>query len=644
MYKGFQFVARATVCSVTALRIFSINVKKRKDNSGIILHFLREGYNIILLQELNTLPLLPHQFSVGLDKAKIFGNVVNSRHGSAIVFGPRIAKYATSIPDDDHEGLISGAVRTLPEARALGVFSVYSPPVPTGAPAPFRDIIERHLDYHFNKYPCHIVGRDFNCVIDPALDQHGLSDPHRWPWFSGEVTYVPARLVDTFRSHYPPAQEYTRYKCARWTSESRLDYIFASPTTVAEFAVLGASIFTDYTYSIHHPVSETFQCPAPILLAKPPPTPFVYRNLNEEEKSTYTSRFLHLATWCHNAKDLVDTADADQLIPAVDSLLSQMATAFHKITSPAPKRKHVENTKRLRSLVRDTPPPSSPSFSARIAKIQDTVESLCTSSASDALRKLHRSLVRGCKMKKVVTETLCPNDMLPTVVRDPATGQLEQDPVRVAKIFGSTLQHLGGDPSFQPPPEFVDEVLTYSPYCPAPAALEAIPYVSLSASAAHLKHSKPSKSGGGDRTYNYLVHLAPEPIKNFFHQILNRFLNSPMPHHTFASSTNAATFTRPPTTHPLRYLTQYANLLPPSRVVTYSNKRLTTPYFPPSNTGVSPAISAPTIYTTLRVYTLALKAVTPSTSTSTKPLVLFHCPRCGQCSSIQTSLPPPLRR
>ena len=138
--------------------------------------------------------------------------------------------------------------------------------------------------------PATTVRGDFNCVIDPALDQHGVSDPHRWPWLSGEFTYVPARLVDTFRYHHPSAQEYTRYQCARWNSESRLDYIFASTTTVAKFPVLDASILSDYPYSNHHPVSATFKCPAPLLLAKPPPTPFVYRNLNEEEGSTYTSR------------------------------------------------------------------------------------------------------------------------------------------------------------------------------------------------------------------------------------------------------------------------------------------------------------------------------------------------------------------
>ena len=69
----------------------------------------------------------------------------------------------------------------------------------------------------------------------------------------------------------------------------RPDYIFTSPTTVATFPFLDASILTDYTYSNHQVVSATFQCPASILLSKPPPTRFVYRNLNEEEKYTYTS-------------------------------------------------------------------------------------------------------------------------------------------------------------------------------------------------------------------------------------------------------------------------------------------------------------------------------------------------------------------
>ena len=47
----------------------------------------------------------------------------------------------------------------------------------------------------------------------------------------------------------------------------------------------------------------------------------------------------------------------------------------------------------------------------------------------------------------------------------------------------------------------------------------------------HLKHSKPSKSRGPDKTNNYILALCPEPIQRFFDSILNRFLHSPLPPH-----------------------------------------------------------------------------------------------------------------
>ena len=84
-----------------------------------------------------------------------------------------------------------------------------------------------------------------------------------------------------------------------------------------------------------------------------------------------------------------------------------------------------------------------------------------------------------------------------------------------------------------------------------------------------------------DRSNNYLLHLAPRPIKNFFHRILNMFLSSPLPHHWLGSHIcllykcgdpyQAANY------RPIALLNTYRNLLPPSRVVTYSNKPLASP-------------------------------------------------------------------
>ena len=56
--------------------------------------------------------------------------------------------------------------------------------------------------------------------------------PREWHWLTGEVDYLPSRLVDTFRSEHPSLRQYTRYASDRWDSEARLDYIFAFPRLV----------------------------------------------------------------------------------------------------------------------------------------------------------------------------------------------------------------------------------------------------------------------------------------------------------------------------------------------------------------------------------------------------------------------------
>ena len=156
----------------------------------------------------------------------------------SVIAGPRIARYTSCVPPRDSDGLICGAKISLPEATPLHVFSVNPPLVRTGAPAPYRDTIERVLASYFNDHPNHILGGDFNCVLDPELDQHSLVHLHQWHWLTGKVEYLPSTLVDTFRSEHPSLRKYTRYASDRWDSEARLDYIFASPRPVSHFPLL----------------------------------------------------------------------------------------------------------------------------------------------------------------------------------------------------------------------------------------------------------------------------------------------------------------------------------------------------------------------------------------------------------------------
>ena len=95
--------------SVPAIRVVSFNTAKSQNTPAAILHFLNEGYDIILLQELNSPPLLPQRYAFGNDRAKVFSNVCGHRHGVSVIAGPRIAGYTSCVPPRDSDGLICGA-------------------------------------------------------------------------------------------------------------------------------------------------------------------------------------------------------------------------------------------------------------------------------------------------------------------------------------------------------------------------------------------------------------------------------------------------------------------------------------------------------------------------------------------------------
>ena len=380
--------------SVPAIRVVSFNMAKSQNTPASILHFLNEGYDIILLQELNSPPLFPQRYAIGNDRAKVFSNVCGHKHGVSVTAGLRIARYTSCVPPRDSDGLICGAKISLPEATPVHVFSVYSPPVRTGAPALYRDTIQRTLASHFNDHPNHILGGDLNCVLDPELDQHSLVDLHECHCLTREVEYLPSRLVDTFRSEHPSLRQYTRY--AR-DSEARLDHIFASPRLVSHFPLLDASVLTDYTISDHHPVVAVFKCPSPILLSQPPLPPCIFRKLSSDERQQFSKSVRLISDWFRDLQDAPARAPLEEIIVATDSLLMQVGSAYQKITRPRPQRKDQEGYSKLRKLLRSPPPPSSPAFPEHIAEVQSVVNTLRSSDETKAKRKLHSSLVRGSR-------------------------------------------------------------------------------------------------------------------------------------------------------------------------------------------------------------------------------------------------------
>ena len=144
--------------SVPAIRVVSPNTAKSQNTPASILHLLNEGYGVILLQQLKSPPLLQQRYACGNDRAKVFSNVCGHKHGVSVIAGPRIARYTSCVTPRDSDGLICSAKISLSETTPLHLFSVYPPPVRTGAPAPYRDTIQQVLASYFNDHPNHILG------------------------------------------------------------------------------------------------------------------------------------------------------------------------------------------------------------------------------------------------------------------------------------------------------------------------------------------------------------------------------------------------------------------------------------------------------------------------------------------------------
>ena len=97
------------------LKIFSHNLEKRPP-TPFIFHHLQKGYHVLLLQELNEEPSLPHIFSHGGEKCKTFTNINKreKKNGTATVVSSALRPYTKFVPNSDSDGLMCSVEITLP--------------------------------------------------------------------------------------------------------------------------------------------------------------------------------------------------------------------------------------------------------------------------------------------------------------------------------------------------------------------------------------------------------------------------------------------------------------------------------------------------------------------------------------------------
>ena len=168
--------------SLTMLRVISINFRKSKDyKESIILKYLQEGYDIILCQELNSPPKVPRAFASGMNGVRIYHNTTGRACGAAVVVGPSLSRYSQPLPVfKDAPGLLAACTVTPLGLCTLAITSVHCPRHGPTDPALYRDTLEALLPRLAAKYPLHLLGGDFNALLDPSMDSEGVTTDHTW--------------------------------------------------------------------------------------------------------------------------------------------------------------------------------------------------------------------------------------------------------------------------------------------------------------------------------------------------------------------------------------------------------------------------------------------------------------------------------
>ena len=96
----------------------------------------------------------------------VFSNLSpHHEHGSGLAFSTLLSHFVTPCDEPDKDGLITAALLTLPRSPPLLVTSVYAP-----AGEVWRRKVETSLRPLLKKFPNFLLGGDFNCVLNPALD------------------------------------------------------------------------------------------------------------------------------------------------------------------------------------------------------------------------------------------------------------------------------------------------------------------------------------------------------------------------------------------------------------------------------------------------------------------------------------------
>ena len=264
--------------------------------------------------------------------------------------------------------------------------------------------------------------------------------------------------------------------------------------------------------SDHYPISITLQAPCPPAYPPPHPGHTLFRRLTHDEQQKFCEQITPLEKW---ADDIDQTQVSDQqLCEFMDVIAEQVSIIFHGSTKL--QRPHTATgmekdfTRALHNLPQDTR-----RRREALHRLQQFHEKWKKRMDKKEKKKLHYSLVRGCKIKKAVEQALNPRIHTPIHLWDPSLDppRLVTDPSDVGRVFSECFENLGGGPAIQVNDEILTSFPQNVPKC-APdtnrrmlelSAMQWLRELTLSA--------EPSKATGEDKINYYVVFLLPHPLQ-----------------------------------------------------------------------------------------------------------------------------------
>ena len=338
----------------------------------------------------------------------------------------------------------------------------------------------------------------------------------------------PPTLIDTFRLKNPHLRKFTRYPSSNHRNQARLDFILVSSALNASFPVCCTDIDTSNQFSDHHPATMQIKTPPiPTIAFSHTPSP-IFRRLIQDELASFTKQLKHLSSWVYAILPLFNTLSVKTIHDITDLILMDVTTVFHN-TTLLPAHKTTPTEKHFYKLF-DPPPPTDPSFSSTMDRLQALQRQWHEECRSHKGNHLHKSPASGTSIKRSLDNVLQPQPQgLMSLINPEAQLPSITSPKQISSQFCTTISSLGGPENFSPPTATLHSLLSSLPQCLPSTQHQPLPSISDQFFEDALKKAKPTKRGGSDNSNLYIISICPEPIRHWFLQKANKHLHAPPP-------------------------------------------------------------------------------------------------------------------